>query len=252
MRQEILFDLCKDQLQRLHKATEALRNAGYDSISSYLDDLLEFDLVHHVDRYRMSIALLTIGEHNGNLVQGKEFRRLLYKYTFQVANEEMDRLVENPTLRLPASEVSPEALDSFDIKAIARCQNQIALFITSILRSTVGMTDAFKNNKFDEVEVVEEVELGDATAHQTKLPLRSRNRLLIATVSLCMLSYARSVRSNVLQTMMGYFAFADNTTKRMMEFYIVVLQSRMDPRLSGWHFQIRPLCIQIYSFNSGP
>lgn len=40
---------------------------------------------------------------------------------------------------------------------------------------------------------------------------------MIATVSLCMLSYARNQRSNILQVTTGYFAYAENTTKRMVE-----------------------------------
>ncbi len=32
-----------------------------------------------------------------------------------------------------------------------------------------------------------------------------------------MLCYAKNQRSNILQVMAGYFAYADNTTKRMVE-----------------------------------
>lgn len=91
---------------------------GYDSISSLLDDMLELDLVDHENRYHMSIALFTHGEHNSHLIQGNAFCQLLCKYTFQVVKEEMTALVEQPALRFPRSCVSPEALEKFDLKAI--------------------------------------------------------------------------------------------------------------------------------------
>lgn len=122
----------------------------------------------------MSIALLTYdGEkHNGHLVQSEAFRCLLCKYTSEVVDDELTALVKNLALRLPATHVSPEKLEKFDIKAIAQCHNRNALFITSVLRSTVGVTNAFDGNNFDEDNTVEEVDLGDEAARQTKKPSR--------------------------------------------------------------------------------
>lgn len=62
-----------------------------------------------------------------------------------------------------------------------------------------------------------DIELGDEPPHKNQVVLRGRNRGLIATVSLCMLSYVRYERSNILQVAEGYFAYADITTKRMVE-----------------------------------
>lgn len=44
-----------------------------------------------------------------------------------------------------------------------------------------------------------------------------RDHILIATVLLYMLYYTRNQRSNILQVTVGYFAYADNTIKRMVE-----------------------------------
>ncbi len=46
---------------------------------------------------------------------------------------------------------------------------------------------------------------------------RGRDHILIATVTLCMLCYAKNQRSNILQVTASYFAYADNTIKRMIE-----------------------------------
>ena len=39
----------------------------------------------------------------------------------------------------------------------------------------------------------------------------------MATIALCILSYARKQQSNILQITTGYYAYADKTTKRMVE-----------------------------------
>ncbi len=44
-----------------------------------------------------------------------------------------------------------------------------------------------------------------------------RNRLLVAVVALCLLSYACSKQSNVFQTIVGHAAFAHNIPKRAIE-----------------------------------
>ena len=85
------------------------------------------------------------------------------------------------------------------------------------------MTDLFNINKLNvgddliDDNLVADVELGDKAAPQIEFLSRGQHKLLIATISLCMLSYARNTRSNILQVAMGYFAFADNSTKQIME-----------------------------------
>lgn len=45
----------------------------------------------------------------------------------------------------------------------------------------------------------------------------SKNYILIVTVLLYMLYYAKNQYFNILQVMVGYFAYANNTTKYMVE-----------------------------------
>ncbi len=46
---------------------------------------------------------------------------------------------------------------------------------------------------------------------------RGRDCILIATVALCMLYYAKNQHFYILQVMAGYFAYINNTTKRIVE-----------------------------------
>ena len=204
------------RLLRVQNATEALRGLGYESIASFLDDLLGLDSIDQGDCCHMSIALLTHGERDGRLVQSNSFRRLLRRYTSQVVDEEMTSLVEHRALRFPAGSVSPEALEQFNLKAIAQHHNRIAPILTSVLRRAVGVTDPFNDSNFDE-DPPEVAELGEEAERPARPLSRRRDKLLIATISLCMLSYARNMRSNILQIAMGYFAFANNSTKQMIE-----------------------------------
>lgn len=46
-----------------------------------------------------------------------------------------------------------------------------------------------------------------------------RNKALIATVSFCMMAYARNKYNNLFQIMTGYFSFAHNVSERKIEVY---------------------------------
>ena len=158
----------------MRRAIKALQNLGYDSVASFLDDLLKLDLVNNTDCSRMSIALLTHGEkYEYDLVWRETFRQLLCKYTSKVVDEELTALVETPALRLPTTAVSPEELERFNIKNIAQCHEQIAPFTTSVIRLMVG----FDGNEHDEDNIGEEVELGDEAARQKKTLPPSRQTI---------------------------------------------------------------------------
>ena len=64
------------------------------------------------------------------------------------------------------------------------------------------------------------VELGDLLPQ--KIPenqkvIYDRDRILIATILLCMLCYTRNQRPNILKVTAGYFVYVNNTTKYMIE-----------------------------------
>ena len=115
----------------------------------------------------------------------------------QVVDKEITSLVEHRAFRFSAGSVSPEALEQFDLKAIAQHNNRIAPIFTSVLRRTVGVTDPFNDSNFDE-DLPKVAELGEEAKRPARPLLRRQDKLLIATISLRMLSYARNIRSNIL------------------------------------------------------
>ncbi len=64
------------------------------------------------------------------------------------------------------------------------------------------------------------LELGDAPPQEIledQEVTRDRDCKLIVTVAFYMLCYSKNQHSNILQVTAGYFAYADNTTKCMVE-----------------------------------
>ena len=142
--------------------------------------------------------------------------------TSRVIDQEMKALVLHPALRLPQSKVNPKTLEQFDLKIIAEEQQKCAPVLTSMLYICAGLNSqvASENTDIDEAgDLVFERELGDNPSGEEESESRGRNRKQIATVSLCMLCYSRNQQSNVLQMIAGYFAFADNVSKCMVEIF---------------------------------
>lgn len=82
----------------------------------------------------------------------------------------------------------------------------------------VDVTNFFNINKFDQHNgSVEKIELGDKTKRNLKFFFHGQYKLLTATIFFCMVSYARNTYSNILQIAIRYFAFANNSTKQIME-----------------------------------
>lgn len=78
------------------------------------------------------------------------------------------------------------------------------------------------NNESDESEVETRIELEDEINQdklicQTKKANSQRQQNLVPMVTLCMLSYAKSQRSNVYQMVKGHFTFAYNVAKRCVD-----------------------------------
>ena len=193
---------------------ETLQNLGFDSVASLVDALLQDDALDYADCRQLAMTVLQHKNSQTDLANDRGFRQQIYKYTSQIVSEEMDALVKDKVLRLPVSKVNPETLDKFDVKVVAERQKQVAPLITSLLRVAVGL-DSKDDSVFDNEEAT--VELGDGPSPEDKLSSRKRSQGLVATVSLCMLCYARNQQSNLLQVVLGYLAYADNVTKRMVE-----------------------------------
>lgn len=133
----------------------------------------------------------------------------------------MEALVAYKALRLPISKVNVETLGKFDVLAIARYQRYCTLILTIVFRTCTSIESVDDDQALDfNDEGEDKVELGDALPQEIpedQEVTQSRDRILIATVLLCMLCYAKNQRLHILQVMEGYFAYADNTTKRMIE-----------------------------------
>ena len=118
--------------------------------------------------------------------------------------------------------MTPKMLKQFDLTVIAEEQQKCAPVLTSIMYRCAKLniqpiSDAVDRDAAEDEELNFEPELGDGTSGWAES--RGRNRKQIATVSLCMLCYSRNQQSNVLQMTAGYFAFADNASKRMVEIF---------------------------------
>ncbi len=132
----------------------------------------------------------------------------------------MEVLVAHKALRLLISKVNVKILGKFDAVSIAQCQRHCAPLLTSILRTCTGIESVDDDQELHSDDEEDGLELGDAPLQEIpedQEVTRGRDRILIATVALCMLCYAKNPRSNLLQVIAGYFAYADNTTKRMVK-----------------------------------
>ena len=128
----------------------------------------------------------------------------------------MDTLVKDKTLRLSVLKVNSETLDKFDVKVVAERQKQVAPFTTSLVRAAAGL-DNVDDSAFDSDDEPA-VELSKQQL-QKKHSLRSQDWSLIATVSLCMMCYARNQQSNLLQVVISYLTYTDNVPKQKAKIF---------------------------------
>ncbi len=153
-------------------------------------------------------------------MEDNHFCQFICKYTLAIASQEIEALVTHKILRLPISQVNVETLGKFDAVSIARCQRYCAPLLTSILRTFLGMESVDDNQKLHSNDEEDGLKLGNAPLQEIpedQEVTRNRDRILIATVALCMLYYTKNQRSNILQVTAGYFAYTDTTTKCMVE-----------------------------------
>lgn len=114
----------------------------------------------------------------------------------------MEALIAHKALRLLISKVNIETLGNFDAFAITQCQCYCGPLLTIVLHICTGIENVDNNQALDSNDEKEDrVELKDALPQ--KIPkdqevTHGRDYILIATVSLCILCYARNQRSNIL------------------------------------------------------
>lgn len=131
----------------------------------------------------------------------------------------MRKLVLNPRLRKKAADITSDSFEDFSYVTVDKEHQRNALFTCSLLRACVDSHDGIIDDPAE-------------TDNEGFPPLRNnmrgpppleertssrRNRALIAVVSLAMLCYARSERSNLVQRVNSQFAFANNVPKQFVE-----------------------------------
>ncbi len=121
--------------------------------------------------------------------------------------------------------MSPDKIVNFSLSHIDSLHRDQAPFIRSILRACTSDTiEIFPGTPADSKEtpnICDEMASYQGNLDSFRLLCdrqnSRRNRSLVAVVTLCLLSYARSEQSNVFQTIVGYAAFAHNIPKRAIK-----------------------------------
>ena len=136
----------------------------------------------------------------------------------------MKKFAKDKKLRLLCNKFSHQKLSSFSFINVDQQHQAIALFTRQLLQCYVNGLDITLCDTKDEdaKELLKELpKLWDNIPRKNALLSKKRdatcNRALVAVVTLCMLCYGRNKRSNLLQTIIGYFAFASNVPKQCVE-----------------------------------
>ena len=139
-------------------------------------------------------------------------------------SKKIKKLAKDKKLRLLYDKFSPQKLSSFSFTDVDQQHQAIAPFTRQLLWCCVNRSDitlcGTKNE--DTEELPEELpELRDNMPRKDALLSKRKNAThncaLVIVVALCMLCYRRNKRSNLLQIIIGYFAFASNVPKQCME-----------------------------------
>lgn len=114
----------------------------------------------------------------------------------------METLVVYKALPLPIFKVNIETLRKFDTLVITWCQRHCILILITILQICTSIESIDDNQVFDSNDEEEDrVELGNTLPQEIledQKVTNSRDCILIATVFLCILYYARNQHLNIL------------------------------------------------------
>ena len=158
------------------------------------------------------------------LKEDKTFDLFVRACAVEKVSKEMKKLAKNKKLRLPCDKFSSQKLSSFSFTDVNQQHQAIAPFTIQLLRCCINRSDiTLRGTKDKDAEELPEelLELRDDMPREDVLLSKRRdatcNCALVAVVALCMLCYGCNKRSNLLQTIIRYFAFANNVPKRCME-----------------------------------
>lgn len=155
------------------------------------------------------------------LAKDHVFKTFMEECAVERVRNEMQSIAQNPNLRLPGSTLSPDVLENFSFAAIDKEHTRSAPFMRTILKAASNSDDCWApadNDSNEDVDLEDNMRPQAENLHQeANAAARWRRAQTIRVVSLCMLSYANSERSNVLQMVLGYYSFAQNVKKRCVE-----------------------------------
>ncbi len=128
-------------------------------------------------------------------MEDSRFCQVICKYISAIASQEIEVLVAYKALRLLISKVNIETLKKFNTVSIARCQCHCAPLLTSILRTCMRMENVDDNQELHSDDKEDRLELGNTPSQEIpedQKVNRGKNRILIATIALCMLFFAKN------------------------------------------------------------
>ena len=141
---------------------------------------------------------------------------------------EFNELMKSNKLRKPLQTYNPDSITNAEFDILRNEFSTRACLFTSLIRDVVIPPN--KVDGTDEIDVddddddddddeplatVDSIDMLDSTPKPKRY--EARNSDLILTSALNLLTYARSVRANAFQGIVGYYLLASNTSKRAIE-----------------------------------
>ena len=205
--------LNKDQaVQNAHKLTSIAKTYGFNSLSETV--FVHMEALHKSQKEGIGllcslIESLNLSEVQKALKRDSRFKAFAVKYVQDMVKNEISAVISNLKLSISSSKISPDAMEGFFMLTINNKYARSAPILQSLLRAltgSIGIPSHFfhlevenldANNKSNESEAKTRIELKDEMNRnklicQTKRANSQCRRDIVPTITLCMLSYARS------------------------------------------------------------
>jgi len=205
-----IFDVCLSQLQ---SSDESVQQESRSWLKNKAPELIR------------AVCLSSIRSENT--------KRTICELASDILVDDIQRLSKSSELRQSATTVAKEKIETFDYDIVWNDMEKIAPLLSSLIKNLVFSKSrkkeitpsvAVENESSDEGDTEENMapelvdsqhDLGD-TLNRRQLRNSKRQSVIMTTV-LSSLCYARNIRSNLVQTNMGYYLYAAKTNKRTIE-----------------------------------
>jgi len=201
-----IFDVCLSQLQ---SSDESVQQESRSWLKNKAPELIR------------AVCLSSIRSENT--------KRTICELASDILVDDIQRLSKSSELRQSATTVAKEKIETFDYDIVWNDMEKIAPLLSSLIKNLVFSKSrkkeitpsvAVENESSDEGDTEENMapelvdsqhDLGD-TLNRRQLRNSKRQSVIMTTV-LSSLCYARNIRSNLVQTNMGYYLYAAKTNK---------------------------------------